>query len=986
MNIQRLLKRMMSVVSVVLISTVLLAQDQLITTSGTVADAKTGVGIPGISVSVKGGSGGTTTNSEGNFTLRVNKGSILVFSSVGYQQMEQVAEEGAMFVAMTASSTNLNEVVVVGYGTTRKKDLTGAVATISTKDFQTGNIQSPDQLIAGKVAGVQVIQNGGSPGAGSTIRIRGGSSLTASNNPLIVIDGVPVANEGVDGGGNVLNTINPNDIESFNILKDASATAIYGSRASNGVILITTKKGRRGKPQINFSTSAIYSVPNRQIDVWDAKTFSDYVKSTGDAGAIAKLGNANTNWQDEIYQNAFGTDNNLSVSGSLKNMPYRISAGYLNQDGILKTDNLTRYTTSVGLSPRFFNNHLKLDVNLKGTLRKSRFANTGAIGNAIRFDPTQPVRTEKDLYGGYFEWESSPGVINNQSNRNPVAILELYDNRSEVSRFIGNVQLDYKFHFLPELRANVNVGGDFSKEEGAEKIPAFAGTQVAANRAGTISDYGREFNNKLFETYLNYAKDLKGINSRIDVTAGYSYQDFLRIDSAYPDRLFNGEINPAWQKPAFTKDYPQYTLISYFGRLNYTFKDKYLLTATLRRDGSSRFNPDTRWGMFPAVALGWKMSDEDFMANNKIFSDLKFRIGYGVIGQQDLGFNRNGLYPYIASYTQNNPTVGYIFGSDSLQPIGADPYNYNLKWEENHNFNVGFDFGMFDNRLTGTIEYFYRKSKDLLADVIAPAGTNFTTRFPTNIGDMAIQGGELTLNFTPVKTNNFTWDLSTNVTYLNRKITKLAKGDQVEFGGIGLGRNIQVHKEGGVPGAFLVFKQVYDEAGKPIEGLYEDLNRDGRLTDADKYMYKKPDADIFYGFTSNFTFGKFNAGFVLRGSAGNYVYDYVQSETGVYRNVINPTNFLQNAPVSITETNWNNNRYWSDYYVKNASFLRMDNISFGYDLGSAFGKGTNVRLGANVQNVFIISNYKGIDPEVFAIDNTYYPRPRIFTFTLNVGF
>jgi iron complex outermembrane receptor protein len=978
---------MMTVVSVLLVSSALFAQDQLITTSGTVADAKTGVGIPGISVAVKGGSGGTTTNSEGSFTLKIAKGSILVFSSVGYQEIEQPAEEGAMFVVMTASSANLNEVVVVGYGTVRKKDLTGAVATIGVKDFQTGNMQSPDQLIAGKVAGVQVIPNGGSPGAGSTIRIRGGSSLNASNNPLIVIDGVPVAGEGIAGSANLLNTINPNDIETFNILKDASATAIYGSRASNGVILITTKKGKKGKPQIDFSTSVIYSVPTRKIEVWDANQFRDYVNANGSAAQKAQLGTANTNWQDEIYQNALGTDNNLSFSGSWKNMPFRISGGYLNQDGILKTDNLTRYSTAIGISPKFFNNHLKVDVNLKGTISKNRFADQGAIGNAVRFDPTQPVQTgNKDLYGGFFEWESAPGVINNQSNRNPVALLELRDDRSQVMRSIGNVQLDYKFHFLPELRANVNLGYDISRGEGTVQIPAFAGTQKAGQRAGTNNEYSQESRNQLFEGYLNYAKDIKGINSRIDVTAGYSYQDFLRIDSTYPDFLENGSINPTWQRPPFTKDYPRYTLISYFGRLNYTLANKYLLTATVRRDGSSRFNPDTRWGMFPAVALAWKMTEEDFLKDSKVFSDLKFRIGYGVIGQQDLGFDRNGLYPYIASYTVNNPGVGYIFGQDTSLPIGADPYNYNLKWEENHNFNIGFDFGLFDNKFTGSIEYFNRKSKDLLASVIVPAGTNFATRFPTNIGDLTINGGEFTLNYTPIRTQNFTWDLNANVTYLSRKITKLAKGDQVLFGGIGIGRTIQVHTEGEVPGAFLVFKQIYDDAGMPIEGLYEDLNRDGVITDADKYSFQKPDADMFFGFSSNFTIGKFNTGFVLRGSVGNYVYDFVQSEVGVYRNILNPTNFLQNTTKSVTETNFNNNRYWSDFYVKNASFLRMDNLNFGYELGSVFGKGSRVRLTANIQNVFTITKYQGIDPEVYAIDGNYYPRPRIFVFGVNVGF
>ncbi len=987
MNIQRMLKCMMSAALVVLVNTTLFAQQQVITTSGTVADSKTGVGIPGVSVSIKGTTSGTTTNSEGNFTLKVPSGSILSFSSVGYNPKEQAAEDGAMFISLEVAAKNLNEVVVVGYGTVRKKDLTGAVATIGTKDFQTGNMQSPDQLIAGKVAGVQVIPNGGSPGAGSTIRIRGGSSLSASNNPLIVIDGVPVAGEGIAGSANLLNTINPNDIETFSILKDASATAIYGSRASNGVILITTKKGKKGKPQLDFSSSAIYSVPSNKIDVWDANEFKAYVNANGNATQKAQLGTANTDWQDEIYQNAFGTDNNLSFSGSWKNMPFRISGGYLNQDGILKTDNLTRYSTSIGISPKFFNNHLKVDVNVKGTISKNRFADQGAISNAVRFDPTQPVTTgNKDKYGGYFEWETAPGVINNQSNRNPVALLELRDDRSEVMRSIGNVQLDYKFHFLPELRANVNLGYDVSKGEGTVFIPAFAGTQKSDNRAGTNNKYLQESRNQLFEGYLNYATDIKDINSRIDVTAGYSYQDFLRIDSTFPDYLENGTINPTWQKPANTKDYPRYTLESYFARLNYTLANKYLLTATIRRDGSSRFNPDIRWGMFPAVALGWKMTEEDFMSNSKVFSDLKFRIGYGVIGQQDLGFNRNGLYPYIASYTVNNPSVGYIFGQDTLLPIGADPYNYNLKWEENQNFNVGFDFGLFDNKFTGSIEYFNRKSKDLLAEVIAPAGTNFATRFPTNIGDLTINGGEFTLNYTPIKNDKFTWDLSANITYLTRKITKLAKGDQVEFGGIGIGRTIQVHREGELPGAFLVFKQIYDAAGKPIEGLFEDINRDGIITDADKYAYKKPDSDMYFGFTSNFTIGKFNAGFVLRGSVGNYVYDFVQSEIGVYRNILNPTNFLQNTSTSVTETNFFNNRYWSDYYVKNASFFRMDNLNFGYDFGDLFGGGSHVRLTANVQNVFVVTKYKGIDPEVYAIDNNYYPRPRTFVFGVNVGF
>lgn len=993
MNAQRLLKSVMTLVIVLLASLAGFAQQDVIQVTGTVADSKSGTGLPGVSVTQKGSTNGTTTDGEGNFILRVPKSAVLVFSSIGYTAKELTAEEGAMFVSLEATASALNEVVVVGYGQVRKKDLTGAVTTISAKEFQTGNIQTPEQLIAGKVAGVQIIQNGGAPGAGSTIRIRGGSSLTATNDPLIVIDGVPVDNTGIAGAANPLNLINPNDIESFNILKDASATAIYGSRASNGVIIITTKKGKRGKPQFNFGSSFILSRPAQRVDVLTASQFADIVRQRGNANEIARLGTANTDWQDEIYQNAIGTDNNLSVSGSLGNMPYRVSAGYLNQDGILRTDNLKRTTASIGISPRFFKNHLKVDVNVKGSNSKHRFANQGAIGAAIRFDPTQPVRSGRNEFGGFTEWldPGSASGLNTLSTLNPVGMLELQDNRSNVNRLIGNIQLDYKFHFLPELRANLNVGTDRSEGTGTIFLPAFAASQLRGGRAGTNNEYRQTNQNNLLDFYLNYAKDISAIDSRIDVMAGYSYQDFQTKNFFFPDRLADGTNNPASQLPPFPFDIPQYTLISYFSRLNFTVANKYLLTATIRRDGSSRFSPDTRWGMFPSVALAWKLHEEGFLKDAKNLNELKFRVGYGVTGQQDIG----DRYAYIPRYSVAAPNSIYFFNN---QPVNfpvylPQPYNAGLKWEETGQLNLGLDFAMFDNRFSGTFEVFQKVSRDLLFQVPIAVGSNFTNELVANIGKLRVNGAELTLNYTPIRTKKTTWDVGFNATLLDRKITQIRGDDDPSFRGIlvggisgGTGNNIQILSQGNTPAAFYVFKQIYGQDGKPIEGLYEDLNRDGIINQDDRYLYKKPDADVFLGISSQLTHGKFSAGFVMRGSIGNYIYNNVWSDMGVYRNVINPVGFLQNASPNVLQTNFVNNQFFSDYYVQNGSFLRMDNINVGYDFGAVLGKSTNLRATANVQNAFVITNYQGIDPEVQGIDNNFYPRPRTFTFGLNLGF
>jgi len=884
-----------------------------------------------------------------------------------------------------------------------KKDLTGAVTAITAKDFNKGSITTPEQLIAGKVAGVQITSNGGAPGSGSTIRIRGGASLNASNDPLIVVDGVPLApNRNLDGTPSIagspdpLSLINPNDIESMNILKDASATAIYGSRASNGVIIITTKKGKSGKPRFNFTTQNSISTLPKEADVLSPAEFRNYVNTHGTPAQIAIMGNANTNWQNEIYDNAFTTDNNLSVSGSYKVLPYRVSLGYLNQDGILKTGNLKRTSASITLSPRLLDDHLKIDLNLKGSISHSRFADEGAIGTAVRFDPTQPVQNGSKRFGGYFEWldPSSTTGLRDLAPLNPVGLLEQKEDKSDVKRSIGNIQFDYKLHFLPDLHVNLNLGYDVSKGEGTIFIPDSAASSYLrspdAKHGGVDNQYKQNKSNTILETYLNYVKDLKSIYSKIDVIAGYSYQDFSTTNYNFPDRTTDGFVIST---PSFPFDKPENRLISFYGRLNYTYKGKYLLTGTLRRDGSSRFSEENRWGMFPSGAFAWRLKEEDFLRNSTTVSDLKLRLGYGETGQQD-GI---GNYDYIARYSLANQQAQYQFGNrfDSLyRPEG---YNPNLKWEQTATYNIGLDYGFFNNRITGSIDVYLKKTTDLLSIIDQPAGTNFTNKILANIGNMENHGVEFTINAQLVRNRNVTWDFGFNVTYNKNEITKLTFTNDPTFpgnltGGIagGVGSTVQIQSVGYPKNSFYVYQQIYDKSGKPIESLFEDRNRDGVINVDDLYRYKSPDPKAFLGAYSNVNWNKWSAGFSLRANIGNYMYNNRFSNTGVQRNIIDPLGFLANGSRNLLETNFtgNGDQYLlSDYYVENASFLRMDYINVGYNAGNLVSKHTNLRIGANVQNVFTVTKYKGLDPEVpGGIDNNFYPRPRIFSISLGLDF
>lgn len=955
------------------------------TITGKVSDSKDGSALPGVSVLAKGSANSTQTKSDGTFSIKVSpSATVLVFSSIGFGAKEiSIGVNSSIDVSLDVSNATLGEVVVTGYGTSRRKDLTGSITTISAKDFVKGPLTSPEQLINGKVAGVQ-ITTGGAPGAGSRIRVRGTSSLSGSNDPLIIIDGVPIDQQsGISGAANPLALINPNDIETFNILKDASATAIYGSRATNGVIIITTKKGKSGDLKIAFSTLNSISVTGDKVDVLNAEEFKTVINAKGNTGQKALLGTSNTDWQELVYQTAFTTDNNISLTGGIGKLPYRLSLGYLNQDGVLKGGNLNRISTSLNINPRMLNNSLKVDFNFKSSFTNTDFANEGAIGGAAFFDPTQTVYRSDNRFGGYWEWLANNNQPDGLAPKNPIGLQNLLEDKSNVSRIITNLQLDYTLPFLKALRANLNVGYDRSKGEGTIYIPDSAAMSYI--RGGVNNQYEQTKENSLFEFYLNYLKDISSIKSRIEVLAGYGYQDFKRESPNFPDKRANGtEFAPAAPFPFETQN----TLVSYFGRLNFSMNNKYLFTATFRRDGSSRFSEDNRWGFFPSAAFAWNIAEESFLKGSKTISALKLRLGYGETGQQEIGND----YAYIANYSLGTQTAQYQFGNTFYQvnrPVG---YDANIKWESTDTWNAGLDFGILNGRINGSVDFYIKKTEDLLSFIDVPAGTNFTNRIFTNVGDMENRGVEFTLSSNILKRNKLTWDLGFNVTYNKNEIIKLTKIDDATFigvatGGIsgGVGNTIQIHSVGYKPSSFFVLQQVYDASSKPIEGLYVDINKDGVINNLDYYHYKSPEPTVMVGFTTSVSYDRWNFSTVLRSNLGQYMYNNVFSSGGTFQ-PSSRTN-LGNVHRNFLETGFVNSQYFSDYYMENASFLRMDNFTVSYDFGKIINKKANLRATANVQNVFVISDYRGLDPEIAnGIDNNLYPRPRVFSLGFNLDF
>lgn len=974
------------------------AQDKVI--SGKVTDAN-GAGVAGVNVVVKGTSTGTQTGVDGAYRLSVpSSANVLEFSSIGYATQEvSIDNRTTVDVKMDINNASLGEVVVIAYGTRRKSDLTGSVTSITSKDFQKGNIASSEQLLQGKVAGLQITTGGGSAGGGSRIRIRGNASLNASNDPLIVIDGVPVESNGLPGSANLLNTINTDDIESISVLKDASATALYGSRASNGVIIITSKKGARGKVKFNFNTQFSLSTLPKKVKVLTGDQVRQIVNEqaalTGNNAFKNLLGDANTDWQDQIFRNAFSTNNNISASGMVGNMPFRASLGYMKQDGILKTNAFNRYSAALNLTPRYFDDHLAVNVALKASHTDNRFADEGAVGSAATFDPTKPVYdkgTHAVNFGGYYEWRQANDSAVALANRNPLAMLEQRDNTSDVNRLIGNISLDYKLHFFPDIHVLINLGADVMKGWGNDIIDSLSAMSYLTR--GSATYYQQKKKNYLFDVQLTYSKELKSLRSKVDVMVGHSYQDFITNVYNYPAYSLRPGNKDTLQGSleAFATDKPQYRLESYLGRVNFTIWDDYLLTASLRRDATSKFSKANRVGYFPAVAAAWKMKNTLFPASG-VLSELKLRLGWGITGQQD------GIpyYEYLPRYLQSTNTAQYQFGNTFYTFLRPAPVDINRKWETTTTSNLGVDFGFLNNRISGNVDVYNKKTKDLLSLVPVAPGSNFDVSIITNVGNITSKGVEVAVNTIPVQNKRMTWTIGANYTYQKFDITNLLKQNDPSFTGIpvsgisgGTGNNIGKQVVGYAPNSYFVYRQVYDKAtGKPIEGLYDDINRDGAINDADRYLYKKPAADVLIGFSTEVSYDKWSLGVTGHGTFGNYLYNNYFSNGGVLRALQDPINVIRNASVNYLETGFNNNQYLSDYYIQNASFLRLDNINIGYNFGQVFSKKANLRVSANVQNVFVVTKYKGLDPESAndsGVDNNIYPRPRIFSIGANLDF
>lgn len=985
--IQNLAKRSLLLVALFVIGCLqLMAQTRTI--KGEVTDAQNGEALIGATVMVEGEKGGTVTDFDGNFSLQVSSSAKKIkVSYIGYiDKVLSISDN--MKVKLESDSKALADVVVIGYGTARKSDLTGSVATVKSKDFNKGLVSSPEQLINGKVSGVQIMSNSGSASAGSTIRVRGGASLNASNDPLIVLDGVPLEQGGISGNSsNFLSMINPSDIESMTVLKDASSTAIYGSRATNGVIIITTKKGQQGAVKVNFNTTNSLQTRAQMVDMLSRDEFVNVINQFGTDNQKSLLGTANTDWNDEVYRTAFGTDNNLSVSGSIdKWLPFRVSVGYYNQSGLVRKDNVERWTGNVVLTPSFFQDHLKLTINAKGTLNNNSFNNGGAVWAAATFNPTIPVYSGNDKYGGYNEALDADGYPVNAGVRNPRGLVDLYDSKSKVSRFIGSMDVDYKVHFLPDLKLHATVGADYAKGDGTVYVPAYAAQSYNKDESlgGSDYKYGPQKNeNRLLTLYANYAKYFEDIKSNVDLTAGYDYQYWKSTTPLYYTKSAAG-TNLSTVKAS---DY-RHVMLSYYGRINYSFDGKYLLTATVRRDASSRFSKDTRWGTFPSVALGWTLTEEPWLKNQKVLSNLKLRASYGVTGQQE-GI---GNYNYLPVYTYSVAGTEAFINGQYINTYRPEAYVSDLKWETTTSWNFGLDFGFLDGRIGGAIDFYTRKTKDLLASVPTAAGTNFSKTILTNVGNVDSKGIEVSLNATPIQTKDWEWNLSYNFTWQNMKVKNLSliKGGSqtnVKVGPSIDAYQFQVLSEGYEPYMFYVYHQLYDsKTGKPIEGAYADLNNDGEINESDLYRYHSPAPKYIMGLSTSLRYKQLTLGMSFRANIDNYVYNGMGMSTGAFETVSYNNSQLNNLNTSFLKTGFKTRQYLSDYYVENASFLKLDNLSLSYNVGK-INKWASLTVSAMVQNVFTITGYSGTDPEVpNGMDNSFYPRPRTYSVSLGLQF
>lgn len=998
------------------------------TLSGTVVDKATGQPIPGVNVNVQGAPSGASTGFDGNYQLsNVKSGSKIVVSFIGYKtQTIEFAGQKTLNVSLEEDNNQLKEVVVqVGYGTVKKKDATGAVTVLSANQLNKGPIGSADQLLVGRAAGVRITTEGGQPDANPNIRIRGGSSLSGNNSPLIIIDGVPIDNTNPAGISNPLTLINPNDIETFAILKDASATAIYGSRASNGVIIITTKKGVSGAPKFNFSSNVTVGKVNDPVDMMTGTQFTSFIQQyhptytnllgiPDGSGAVDNPATPqiegrtlyNTDWQDLIYRQSISTDNNFSARANLfGKIPFRASVGYAKNEGVVKTNDLERYSASIKLSPVLLDNHLKIDFNAKGlSVKKNAIDGDAVIGSALGMDPTKPAYatgSSNNIFGGYYQLLNTNNSISGAQN--PLAILNQRSRPEEVQKLLGNIELDYKMPFLESLRAVVNLGLEASKTKIREMYSDNAIQTYQLDNSATTTPPSYVFNpglnyaenqtvtNKTLDAYLAYNKSLNGFVSRVDAQAGYSYQNFVTDGNKeiYRYSTTNGlrEITPN-PSNANNRYYNERNLQSFFGRANIDLVNKYLFTFTLRADGSSLFKEDSRWGYFPAAGFAWKVKEESFLRDSKVFNDLKIRLGYGITGQQDIT-GVAGSYPYSALFAPTSASSTYIPGVNGYY---AKPYNENLTWEKTATYNVGIDFELFEKSIiTGSIDAYQKYTKDLLSVVSAPPGQALTNEFVSNVGDMKNHGVEGNLNVKVINGNDFNLSVNGNIAYNIGEITDLdnRKTNVDNNSGIpvGTGQKLAYNTVGEQPYSAWAFEQIYDSNNRPIENAFVDKNGDGVINDNDRsYIALRPNWTYGFGLTANYK--KFDLTTTFNGQIGGKVYNARKLQSGYIDKAL-PANSISLTNVLDTEFDFqtiNGNVPFSDYYLEDATFLRCQNITLGYTFDKAI-KGANLRLYASGNNLFIVTDYTGVDPENFnAIDNNFYPRSRTFSVGLNLEF
>lgn len=992
---------------------------QSMTVKGVVLD-NTGMAIIGANVLVKGTGNGTSTNIDGNFTIKANKGDIIAVSYIGYQPQEQPASELMKFV-LHENEELLDEVVVIGYGTVKKTDLTGSITAIKAEDINRGAVTSPDQMLQGKVPGLLVTPAAGDPTGSATIRIRGAASLKAKNDPLIVIDGVPVTAEGGAGMANPLASVNPNDIDTYTVLKDASATAIYGSRASNGVIIITTKKGTGKNVQVSYNSSYSLKQNSSTLDVMTGDQYRDYMRSTY-AGTSrletveSLMGTANTNWQDLIYRTAFTTDQNLSVYGNVKGkFPYRVSMGYTYDEATLKVGDNQRANLSISMTPKFFDDHLSVNINAKGIYNKANYPNSGAVGSAISFTPTQEPyfrnadgSINKELFNGYWNWNVG-GQVSTNYGINPLSQLYDYTNRNDSWRSLGNVQLDYKIHGLEDLRLNLNLGYDVARTDGYKYAALGSVTSARNNMSGRdlYEEYANINSNTLLELYANYNKQF-GIH-HLDVMAGYSWQhNYVKYDNI---SFYNANRDEVYlDSPS---DRREYYLLSFFGRVNYSIDSKYLFTFSLRDDASSRFSKENRWGLFPSAAFAWNIVEEDFIKDHQTpLSNLKIRLGWGRTGQQDIGMDNCYAYQprYVISTSPNMMIPGFPGLGDGVDgyayTISPMAYNKNIKWETTETYNVGVDFGFLNGRISGSVDAYLRHTYDLLNDITTPLGSNFSNTVITNVGDMENKGVEVNLSFVPIETKDLHWDINLNGTWQDTKITKLSNVPTEDYLGVRVGSNLSgtsgyssLYRVGYAPYTYHLFQQVYDSNGNPIENALVDRNGDGQITQDDRYVTGKSIMPYsYFGISTQIVYKNWDFGFNAHGSLGGYALNKVAKDNSSGYKDDYTKGYIDNLMPICQKTGWTESltefQHFSDMFLEDASFFRMDDINVGYTFDKIKNWKGKIRIGASVQNVFVITKYSGLDPELTVnssgeldgVDQNLIPRPRLYTLRLNINF